>query len=177
MRIILLFFLHFTFLITATCQNKAISKSGDILQIALPVLAFSTTIIDYDGYKPILQFVESGALSLLLTRGLKKIINKKRPSGGDYSFPSGHSSSAFTGAAFIERRYGYRLGIPAYALASYVAYTRIKTNRHDLYDVFAGAAIGILSVYIFTKPKNKDFSCTILSCKRSSFIISANYKF
>jgi len=174
---ILFSFILFLYINVAFTQNKQISKSGDIIQLALPIVAFSSTLVDYDGYKPIIQFLESGTLSLVLTRGLKKIVNKKRPSGGDYSFPSGHTSCAFTGAAFLERRYGFKIGIPAYALASYVAFSRIKTNRHDWYDVGAGAAIGILSVYIFTKSKNKNLSMEILQCDKSSFLISAKYIF
>ena len=99
-------------------------------------------------------------LSFVITHGLKRIINKERPkNGGGYSFPSGHASAAFTGASFIERKYGFKYGIPSYLLASYVGWTRIQANKHDKWDVLGGAIIGIGSAYIFTKPfKNTELA-------------------
>ena len=34
-------------------------------------------------------------------------------------------------------------GVPAYAAASFVAYTRVESGQHHDYDVIGGAAIGI----------------------------------
>ena len=66
--------------------------------------------------------------SFMVMHSLKRITNKERPNGGDYSFPSGHTSAAFTGAGFIEKRYGLKVGIPAYILASYVGWSRVYSN-------------------------------------------------
>ena len=52
----------------------------------------------------------------------------------------------------MRKRYGLEWGIPAYALASWVAYSRVEAGEHHPHDVIAGAAIGIVSSYIFTKP-------------------------
>ena len=52
----------------------------------------------------------------------------------------------------MRERYGLEYGIPAYALASFVAYSRVESGEHYAHDVIAGAAIGIASSYIFTKP-------------------------
>lgn len=59
-------------------------------------------------------------------------------------------------AAFVQKRYGWEYGIPAYLLAGYVGYTRIEANKHDGWDVLAGAAIGVGMSYLFTKPYDKD---------------------
>jgi len=133
-------------------QDFDIEKSGDIIQIALPVTAFVSTIIWQDNQKPTLQFMKTMGASFVVTHSLKRIINKERPNGGDYSFPSGHTSAAFTGAAFIERKYGLKYGIPSYLLASYVGWSRIHANKHDKWDILGGAILGIGSAYIFTKP-------------------------
>ena len=74
----------------------------------------------------------------------------QRPDGGSQSFPSGHSASAFAGAAFLERRYGWSYGAPAYAVATFVAYSRVESKRHWTSDVVAGGAIGIASNLVFT---------------------------
>ena len=63
-----------------------------------------------------------------------------------------HTSVSFTGAAFIQRRYGWKWGIPAYAVASYVGWSRTYAKKHDWWDVVAGAALGAGSAYIFTRP-------------------------
>ena len=137
-------------------QNINYEKIGDKLKIALPVSAFASSFIWKDNQKAPLQFIKTMGSSFIVTHSLKRIINKERPNGGEYSFPSGHTSVAFTGAAFIEKRYGLKAGIPAYILASYVGWSRVYSNHHDYYDVVAGALLGIGSAYIFTKPfKNK----------------------
>ena len=137
-------------------QNINYEKIGDNLQIALPVSAFASSFIWKDNQKAPLQFIKTMGSSFIVTHSLKRIINKERPNGGEYSFPSGHTSAAFTGAAFIEKRYGLKAGIPAYILASYVGWSRVYSSYHDYYDVLAGALLGVGSAYIFTKPfKNK----------------------
>jgi len=99
-------------------QNINYEKIGDNLQMALPVSAFASTFIWKDNQKAPLQFIKTMGSSFIVTHSLKRIINKESPNGGDYSFPSGHTSAAFTGAVFIEKRYGLKAGIPAYILAS-----------------------------------------------------------
>jgi len=143
------------------CSADAIETSGDVLQFALPALALGATvghrneetgaIWDRQGT---LQFVESAAVSMAVTYGLKYAINTPRPNGGRYSMPSGHSAISFTSAEFLRKRYGWWWGAPAYAAASWVAYSRVDAGAHRAEDVIAGAAIGIVSSYIFTKPYN-----------------------
>jgi len=50
------------------------------------------------------------------------------------------------------KRYGWEYGVPAYAAASFVAYSRVEAREHQPHVVLAGAAIGIISSYIFTRP-------------------------
>lgn len=88
------------------------------------------------------------ALSItgLTTFSAKAIANTKRPSkefnGGEYGFPSSHTSSTFSMAAVLDEYYGPRVGLPAYALAGIVGWTRIDGQDHDLSDVAFGAALG-----------------------------------
>ena len=131
--------------------GDAIKTAGDILQYVIPATAGGLTL-GYRDYKGTLQFGESVALTEGLTYGLKYTVNETRPDGGSQSFPSGHASISFCGAEFIRKRYGWELGIPAYAAASFVAYSRVEANEHYPHDVIAGAAIGMLSSFIFTKP-------------------------
>jgi hypothetical protein len=90
--------------------------------------------------------VVSGAL----TQGLKLAAGRTRPDGTSYSFPSGHTASAFATATVLQRYYGWKVGIPAFALAGYVGGSRLSENRHYLSDVLFGASIGILSARAVT---------------------------
>ena len=45
-------------------------------------------------------------------------------------------------ASVIERHLGYRMSIPAMAIATYVGTSRLHDNRHFLSDVVFGAALG-----------------------------------
>jgi len=87
-----------------------------------------------------------------VTFGLQYTIDEKRPNGEPHSFPSGHTSISFASAEFVRNRYGWKYGLPAYVLASFVAYSRVEAKQHYIHDVLAGAAIGIVSSYLFTRP-------------------------
>jgi membrane-associated phospholipid phosphatase len=131
--------------------SDAIETAGDILQYIIPATAGGLTL-GYGDYRGTLQFGASFAVTEGVTYGLKYTVDETRPNGGTQSFPSGHTSVSFCGAEFIRKRYGWELGIPAYAAASFVAYSRVESNEHWPHDVIAGAGIGILSSFIFTKP-------------------------
>jgi membrane-associated phospholipid phosphatase len=85
--------------------------------------------------------IVNGAYSGLL----KYTVRRERPDGSDkLSFPSGHTSTAFSLATVANHHYGWKVGVPAYALASCIGLTRIESNRHNLSDVLAGATLGII---------------------------------
>jgi membrane-associated phospholipid phosphatase len=85
-----------------------------------------------------------------ITEGLKLAVRRDRPDHGPYSFPSGHSSATFATAAVIEHVFGWKLGLPAYGIATYVATSRLAENQHFASDVVFGAAIGIASARAVT---------------------------
>ncbi len=138
-----------------TSSEKFHKTSGDVLVGLLPALSLTSTFIWKDGQKGTLQFSESLVSTIAITWGLKLLIDKERPNGESLnSFPSGHTSISFASAAFIQRRYGWEYGTPAYLLAGYVGFSRIKAKKHDSIDVIAGAILGTGLSYIFTKPFN-----------------------
>lgn len=147
--------------IAVTGSRKAIRTSGDVGAILLPVAGLTAILInkDWEGLK---QGVFAGATTLGVTYALKYIVKKDRPDHSDnHSFPSMHTSVSFTAAAFIQRRYGWKWGLPAYVLSTYVGWSRVYGKKHDWWDVAAGAAIGAGSSYIFTRPFAKKHELTI----------------
>ena len=91
------------------------------------------------------DLVRAQIINTGLTQGVKLSVNRTRPDGAPFSFPSGHSSSAFATATVLQRHFGWKAGIPAYAMATYVASSRLTENKHFLSDVIFGAGIGIVS--------------------------------
>jgi len=84
-------------------------------------------------------------LTQVFTVGIKYAVQRDRPTGECCAFPSGHASVTFATAAVLERHFGYRASWPMFAVAGYVAASRLTDNRHYLSDVLFGAALGMAS--------------------------------
>lgn len=133
-------------------SRSAIETSTDILMFLPGAVGASVSLAKGD-YKGLLQLAESGVTAVAAAYALKYTIHKRRPDGSDnHSFPSNHAGCAFAGAAFLQRRYGWEWGVPAYAVAAYVGWGRVYSKKHDTWDVLAGTAIGVCSAWLFTRP-------------------------
>ncbi len=143
-----------------------VTLTGDALRVLLPTTAYGLTLYYHDA-EGRTQFYKSFLATLVLTYGLKEAVNKRRPNGEPYAFPSGHTSLAFFGSSFIQRRYGWKWGIPAHVAASFVGWSRIESKEHYLEDVLAGAAIGVLSTYLFTKRHAEGAHLTLIIDRRT----------
>ena len=98
------------------------------------------------------------AVSYGIALGLKYTVKRDRPfvtypeefadkTGHDYSdsysFPSGHSTTAFATATALTLEYPkWYVIVPSYAYAGTVAYSRMHLGVHYPSDVLAGALIG-----------------------------------
>lgn len=80
-----------------------------------------------------------------LSIGIKRSVRRPRPEGSGFSFPSGHTTVSFASATVLQQHFGWKIGAPAYAAATYVAASRVQMKRHYLSDVAFGAALGIVS--------------------------------
>jgi len=92
-----------------------------------------------------------------LTWTVKIAVDRRRPGGGGYSFPSGHTAAAFSVAPVISHYFGPWLGIPAYAMATFTALGRMEDRRHYLTDVIFGAAVGIAAGEAVVSVRNPPF--------------------
>ncbi len=138
--------------------SDSLETTGDILQILIPAAALGKTYFD-DDQEGRLQFWKSAGTTFGVVHGTKALAGKLRPSRANTSsFPSGHTASAFTGAAFLHHRYGLAWGAPAYALAGVVGYSRIDADAHYADDVLAGANVAILSSLFFVSAEDSAVS-------------------
>ncbi|MBI3050789.1 MAG: phosphatase PAP2 family protein [Acidobacteria bacterium] len=89
------------------------------------------------------DLIRAQIVTQALTGAVKTAVGRTRPDGMQYSFPSGHAAATFASATVLQRNLGWKVGVPAYAVAAYVATSRVQVRRHFLSDVTFGAALGI----------------------------------
>jgi membrane-associated phospholipid phosphatase len=97
------------------------------------------------------DIVRAQIVSQVVAQAVKFTVQRERPDhSNSQSFPSGHAASAFSTAGVLQRHYGWKVGVPAYAFGSYVALARMAWNRHHASDVVMGAGLGIASARTVT---------------------------
>ncbi len=148
----------------------------DYLQYAPAVAVYGLKVAGVKGRnntkRATISYAASLAIMGIIVNTVKYTAKVERPDGSsNNSFPSGHTSMAFTNATFLHKEYG--LVNPAYSIGGYASSTftgvgRNLNNRHWISDVLAGAGIGILSVelgYFFIDKfyKNKGDNLGVLS--------------
>ena len=148
-------------LMSSWAEDNFVKHSTDILCLLPDATAIGVAIAKHDtqGLK---QLGLSTATCLAVNYGLELCIRKDRPDGtGHHAFPSTHTAVAFNGSTFLMKRYGWKWGVPAYVVSTYVAWGRVHTDRHDWWDVLGGAAIGAGAAFVFTRPFVKDVDVAI----------------
>lgn len=123
----------------------------DYTQYAPAALVFVLDAAGIKGkYKPQTQLLMYGMGVIgtaAVVQPMKRIIGRERPDGSDLrSFPSGHTSTAFAAAEFLNQEYGKKypwVSVAGYATAGLTGYFRMYNDAHWLGDVLAGAAIGM----------------------------------
>ncbi|MFD2934685.1 phosphatase PAP2 family protein [Spirosoma flavum] len=98
-----------------------------------------------------IALVAHGIMTVVVL-SLKQVTHELRPDGSDsYSFPSGHTALAFTGAGLLNREFGEVspwIPIGGYAMATSTGILRLTNDKHWISDVLVGAGIGLLSTEV-----------------------------
>lgn len=101
-----------------------------------------------------LEMAISSIATVGISQALKYTINRERPfvrypdivkktGAGDPSFPSGHTSAAFSAATSMSLSYPkWYVVVPSYTWAGMIGYSRMRLGAHYPSDVLAGAVIG-----------------------------------
>lgn len=136
-------------------------RAGDVLSFALPAATLGAELWRGDR-QGALQFAESFVVTIAATEVLKRTTGIERPDhSNDQSFPSGHAARAFAAATYWHRRHGLASAWPAYALATYVGYTRVASNRHRWSDVVGAAAVAGVSSWSLVEPKTSGLQVSL----------------
>jgi len=144
---------------------QTISNTTNYISMLVPVSVLATGLVRNDKLtiNKGLYLAESLAASSLITAGLKYTFKRHRPfadhpfivpasDGGSPSFPSGHTSEAFSTATSLTMAYPkWYVAVPAYAWAASVGYSRMYLGVHYPSDVLAGAIVGAGSAWLMFK--------------------------
>ncbi len=156
---------------------KFITNSVSPMSIGAPIAVLGIGIIQKDSSlksKGIFM-VEAFCVNAFTTTAMKLAFKRDRPfvtypfldkqaEAGSYSFPSGHTSSAFALATSLSLAYPkWYVVAPSYVYACAAGYSRMHLGVHYPSDVLAGAIVGagsaVLSHYLQRKlsacPKQK----------------------
>lgn len=97
----------------------------------------------------------------------------KRPTSESYeAFPSGHTASAFAAVGFVAKRYGAKLGIPAFILAAAVGESRILLEKHTILQVICGGILGFLLSFFCASPFRRVSTPNILPTYKNKTLYS-----
>lgn len=148
-----------------TAAKAADAISGHVIMAALPVTAFAIAYFkdDAEGEK---QWLRNTLVNQLLTSIARVGFNEtswgKRPVRHGYGFPSGHVAFAGSGASFLQERYGWEYGVPAWLLTGYVAWVRVDNRDHHWRDVVAASALAYGVGKLFVTPENATHLAPVL---------------
>ena len=152
-------FLIITIIILSTAVNGLMAQKprhdngpDNVLQYTPYAAVFIMKAAGADNGHDWTRTAVNAATSLVVSSGvtyiLKHSVSELRPDHSDrHSFPSGHTTVAFSGATVLHHEYGHLspwVSIGGYAVATLTGADRVWRNRHHWHDVAAGAAIGIL---------------------------------
>ena len=131
-------------------KHDGFTKYGDIAQYTIPAIGGGLALLqgDFEGFW---QNAEGALWTAGITHAMKFGFDETRPNGGSHSFPSGHTSAAMQGAAFMWMRYGWEVGLPSTIAAAGVGASRVHGNYHYTRDVIAGTAIAWGVQYLITE--------------------------
>jgi hypothetical protein len=127
------------------------SKADEFLPYAPGVISLGLASAGVKGRHKLGDQIILALLSNIIAQGvtqsLKRVIKYPRPDQSDYySFPSGHTTTAFANATILHEEYGQRsvlYSIGGYGTATAVGALRVLNNKHWLADVLMGAGVGI----------------------------------
>jgi undecaprenyl-diphosphatase len=142
---------------------RLVSNANNYVNAGIPVGVLIDGLIRNDDRtkRDALYMATSTATTYLLNLAIKKLVRRPRPfltdpnlvpvyRPGEWSFPSGHSSSVFSAVTSLARVYPrWYVIAPSYLWAAGVGYSRMYLGVHYPTDVTAGAVLGTGTAFAF----------------------------
>jgi membrane-associated phospholipid phosphatase len=147
---------------------KFVSNNAVYMSAATPLALMAVGFANHDqkmkqtAFNTGIALIGNTALTMMLKSSIQrqrpfvtwadKVMLQGRTSPTDYSFPSGHTSTAFATATSISLAYPkWYVIAPSFAFASATAYSRMYRGAHYPSDVLAGIIVGSGSAYLTYK--------------------------
>lgn len=164
------FILAASFALGGPAFADGIENAGTIIAVALPITAAGISGFK-DDWVGVEQVTLVTGFTLGTAYGLKHIIREERPDRSDMkSFPSDTAALAFAPASYLWDRYGWRYGLPAYAAATFVAYSRVDTDKHHWWDVAASAGLAFGFSKLITREYQGGFYSAAYATPESAYV-------
>jgi membrane-associated phospholipid phosphatase len=138
---------------------------ANVVMVGVPIAAYfiAEHKDDDEGQRQLLRSVAAGVVAhALISAAFNYTSWGERPNGSGHAFPSGHVTLVTSGAAFLQDRYGWQYGLPAYAAVLYVADVRVETGHHRWRDVIGGVALGWGVSKFFVTPQNATYIAPVI---------------
>ncbi|MBC2834938.1 phosphatase PAP2 family protein [Paragemmobacter straminiformis] len=140
----------------APASRKSLpERIGDQLQVALPMIGWGCSAVNGKATEYAVRFAASWIATHGTKHGLGQAAINIRPNGGDQGFPSGHTSAAVYGASALvhECVTGNPWVQGAVILsAGFVGASRIEADKHNIWQVLAGALYGWIGDRALRRP-------------------------
>ena len=142
---------------------RFVSNANNYVNAGIPVGVLVDGLIRNDDRtkRDALYMAASTATTYLLNLAIKKLVRRPRPfltdpnlvpvyRPGEWSFPSGHTSSVFSAMTSLARVYPkWYVIAPSFLWAAGVGYSRMYLGVHYPTDVTAGAVLGTGTAFAF----------------------------
>ena len=149
--------------------NKLVSHATGPLSIGVPLVVLGVGLIENNDElkQKGLQTGVAFAMTVGEAYVLKRVFNRPRPyvtypdlkslsTEKSLSFPSGHTSAAFSVATSLSLNFPkWYVIVPAYTWAAATGYSRMYMNVHYPSDVLAGAILGSGTAWLTWKANKK----------------------
>lgn len=141
--------------LSPSTRKSVPERIGDQVQVALPMIGWGCSAVNGKATEYAVRFVASW----LATHGTKHALGQAsiniRPNGGDQGFPSGHTSASVYGASSLVHE--CVTGSPwvqgvVILSAGFVGASRIEADKHNIWQVLAGALYGWIGDRALRRP-------------------------
>lgn len=132
-------------LVARPAPQPGLESFGTAMKYALPAAAAICAARQHR----LEDFAARGLLQMGVVWGLKQMLGDtalgRRPNGAGEGFPSGHTSSAFFGAADLAGKCSDEpaVGAAAYGAAGLTGLSRVQAGEHTPAQALSGAVIGL----------------------------------